>query len=247
MEIQSKPHAILQNTAQVPFKLNNANPASQSYKELAPPGQNDFLKAFTQARQSEHIAGKDQEKDILLESPLRALAYTNEIGVALKPAIGTTLSHAFWAPALMYFGADIWDKYKRGEDDSYQNNDKRTALRQTIFHAVASLVGPTVAILGAQYAAMKKAGGEKWINTTLKKINMPDSSLASKIEKFPLGKSLVSILKRPSAGKKLLSVALETVVGLAALALVAIPLDILTEKILIKKVVNPSLRLKDQD
>ena len=48
-------------------------------------------------------------KDPLMHWPLRGAAFTNEVGEALRPLIGNfaTLS---WAPALLYIGADIYDK-----------------------------------------------------------------------------------------------------------------------------------------
>ena len=53
-------------------------------------------------------------KDPLMRWPLRGAAFTNEVGEALRPIIGNyaTLS---WIPALLYIGADIYDKYKNGK------------------------------------------------------------------------------------------------------------------------------------
>ena len=53
-------------------------------------------------------------KDPMMHWPLRGAAFTNEIGEALRPLIGqyATLT---WIPALMYIGADIYDKYKNLE------------------------------------------------------------------------------------------------------------------------------------
>ena len=55
-------------------------------------------------------------KDPLMHWPLRGAAFTNEIGEALRPLIGSyaTLS---WAPALLYIGADIYDKYKNDQTE----------------------------------------------------------------------------------------------------------------------------------
>ncbi len=231
---------------EVSFKSDGTNSTNDAspYESLSKRHNNLSSKSERPAN-SEY--GKEHKKDILIESPIRMLGYTNEVGEALRPAVGSMVANLFWVPALMYFGADIWDKYKRGQDDSYQNSDKKTALRQAVFHTVASLVGPTAAIHIAQHGAMK-AGGDKWVDKTLKKINTANSSLASKIEKVPfIGKKLIKVLKKPTAGKKLLANSLKTGVGFATLAAVAIPLDMLTERLLIKKVVNPALGLRDND
>ena len=50
-------------------------------------------------------------KDPLANWPMRGLGYTNDIGVAINE-IAPTAATLFWVPALMYFGADVYDKYK---------------------------------------------------------------------------------------------------------------------------------------
>lgn len=42
---------------------------------------------------------------------MRGLGYTNDIGVAINEIAPKTAT-LFWVPALMYFGADVYDKYK---------------------------------------------------------------------------------------------------------------------------------------
>lgn len=86
-------------------------------------------------------------KDPLMHWPLRGAAFTNEIGEALRPIIGgyATLS---WAPALLYIGADIYDKYKN-EQTEYNPNTKR-ALKQAVFQGMASIFLPLVAVKAGQ-------------------------------------------------------------------------------------------------
>lgn len=86
-------------------------------------------------------------KDPLMHWPLRGAAYTNEIGEALRPLIGeyATLS---WVPALLYIGADIYDKYKNDKTE-YSPNSKR-ALKQAIFQGMASILLPLVAVKAGQ-------------------------------------------------------------------------------------------------
>ena len=59
---------------------------------------------------------KKQEKrrDIYMEMPVRALGYTNEVGEALRPVIGSW-AWASWVPAIGYITADVVDKYKQDE------------------------------------------------------------------------------------------------------------------------------------
>ena len=108
---------------------------------------------------SHNIAQNNQHKNInspqkkyrdpLLEWPVRGLAFSNDIGAAImdiSPKLGTM----FWVPALMYFGADIYDKYKN-DKDSYNPNPGR-GLKQAVFQACASILFPIVAVHAGQKA-----------------------------------------------------------------------------------------------
>ena len=82
-------------------------------------------------------------RDPLMKWPLRGAAFTNEVGEALRPLIGgyATLS---WVPALMYIGADIYDKYKNDQTE-YSPNSKRL-LKQAVFQGTASVLLPILAV-----------------------------------------------------------------------------------------------------
>lgn len=99
-------------------------------------------------------------KDPLMRWPLRGAAFTNEIGEALRPVIGSyaTLS---WIPALLYIGADIYDKYKNNENE-YSPNSKR-CLKQAVFQGMASIFLPLVAVKAGQnlFSQFGKLGKDK--------------------------------------------------------------------------------------
>ena len=86
-------------------------------------------------------------KDPLMHWPLRGAAFTNEVGEALRPLIGNyaTLS---WAPALLYIGADVYDKYKN--DKTEYSPDSKRAFKQALFQGLASILLPIVAVKGGQ-------------------------------------------------------------------------------------------------
>ena len=86
-------------------------------------------------------------KDPLMRWPLRGAAFTNEVGEALRPLIGkyATLT---WAPALLYIGADVYDKYKNNQTE-YSPNSKR-CLKQACFQGLASILLPIFAVKGGQ-------------------------------------------------------------------------------------------------
>lgn len=89
------------------------------------------------------ISLEGKYEDPLLNWPVRGLAYSNEIGVGIKE-IAPKLGMLMWVPALMYFGADIYDKYKN-DKNSYNPSSKR-GFEQAVFQALASVILPTAAI-----------------------------------------------------------------------------------------------------
>lgn len=90
---------------------------------------------------------ENEYNDPLLKWPLRGTAFTNEVGEAMRPLIGeyATLS---WAPALLYIGADVYDKYKN--DQTEYSPSSRRALKQAIFQGLASVCLPVLAVKGGQ-------------------------------------------------------------------------------------------------
>lgn len=112
---------------------------------------------------------KKKEKkyvDPLANWPMRGLGYTNDIGVAISE-IAPTTARLFWVPALMYFGADVYDKYKN-KGNKYDPNAQR-AFSQAVFQAFASIILPTVFghIGQSAFSQLGKSKGEK-ISTNAK-------------------------------------------------------------------------------
>lgn len=92
----------------------------------------------------------DKYQDPLMRWPLKGCAYSNELGAAihsLSPKLGTLL----WVPALMYFGADIYDKYKN--DETAYSPSKKRGFKEAVFQALASVFLPTAAVDAGQRAA----------------------------------------------------------------------------------------------
>lgn len=82
-------------------------------------------------------------KDPLRSWPMKGLAYSNELG-AVVSGVSPKLGTALWVPALMYFGADIYDKYKN--EDTQYNPSKKRGLKEAIFQTMASVILPTSAV-----------------------------------------------------------------------------------------------------
>lgn len=93
---------------------------------------------------------KREYSDPLMQWPIRGLAFTNDIGAAISD-IAPKAGMMMWIPALMYFGADIYDKY-RNDKESYDPNSKR-GLKQACFQTLASVVFPIVVVHAGQKTA----------------------------------------------------------------------------------------------
>lgn len=105
---------------------------------------------YTPKFTSNHPNEEQTYSDPLTKWPVRGLAYSNELGAAISevaPKLGTLL----WFPAMLYFGADIYDKYKN-EQTSY-SPDKKRGTQQTIFQLLASVILPTGAVIAGQKIA----------------------------------------------------------------------------------------------
>lgn len=93
--------------------------------------------------------------DPLAKYPLRAFGYSNEVGAAVSamPVWGKAAEAALWVPALMYLGADIYDKYRRGKEGDYTIASASAAVQQATFQGLASVILPTAAVKMGQNIA----------------------------------------------------------------------------------------------
>lgn len=89
--------------------------------------------------------------DPLKKWPLVGLSYFNDIG-AVVSGISPKVGYALRAPAMMYIGADIYDKYKN-DNDSYKPSTRR-GIKEAILIAVGGTVIPSfIARLGEKIAS----------------------------------------------------------------------------------------------
>lgn len=141
----NKKALLEQNKEKVPMKLD----ASNSPKELA----KDTVELSAKTKSK-----RDDYNDPLMKWPYRGLAFTNDIGAAVMD-IAPTLGTMLWVPALMYFGADIYDKYKSDQKE-YEPSGKR-AFKQAVFQACASVMMPIIVVHNGQKAASMLAQKSK--------------------------------------------------------------------------------------
>ena len=109
---------------------------------------------------------KRKYSDPLMQWPLRGLAFTNDIGAAIMD-IAPTAGQALWIPALMYFGADIYDKYRNNKAE-YDPSAKR-GVKQAIFQALASVIFPIAVVhTGQKTASMLNKFSKEGVSLQLK-------------------------------------------------------------------------------
>lgn len=113
-------------------------------------GQNNKLEEQKDPELSSSEKKKKKYNDPLNKWPLRGLAYSNELGAAISE-IAPKLGWILWFPAMLYFGADIYDKYKN--DKTSYNPDTARGTSQAIFQLLASVVLPTGAVITGQKIA----------------------------------------------------------------------------------------------
>ena len=91
---------------------------------------------------------KKKIPDDPLKSPwISMLSYSNEVGsaLALFPG-GKKIEQIMWAPALMYLGADIYDKYARGKNGDYEKPSAMKLIERVFYQIMYGFVLTTAAI-----------------------------------------------------------------------------------------------------
>ncbi|MBS4761057.1 MAG: hypothetical protein KHX03_10210 [Clostridium sp.] len=153
----------------------NTNP---TFVHIMPKVKLTPIKQKTQQEELQEII--QAPDDPLAKYPLRAFGYSNEVGAAVSamPGWGRIAETALWVPALMYLGADIYDKYKRGRDGNYSKESATKGMEQAVFQALASVILPTAAVKMGQGVAgqFAKFDGSN-LNATVKE------ELLAKLEK----------------------------------------------------------------
>ena len=140
---------------------------SSTYALIMPKVKLTPIKQKTKTEEVKEII--QNPNDPLAKYPLRAFGYSNEIGAAVSamPVWGKTAEAALWVPALMYLGADIYDKFRRGKEGDYTEASATAAVEQAIFQALASVILPTAAVkMGQNIAGYTEKFGKYKLSAT---------------------------------------------------------------------------------
>jgi hypothetical protein len=233
---------------------------SETKPLLTSPDISSAVATTANAKSTEQKKAK-KGKDIYIDTPVRLLGFTNEIGAAISPVIGPVGELISYAPALTYIFMDTRDKYKRGDDNSYEKPSAKNGTKQFVFQSFASVILPTGIVKTSQAFAEKTIdskhmqGAKETVTNFIqskpllakiinKFADKPDIGVAKKgIVKFALGfqKALKVVTvfplffkdTGPKSGLKNLAL---VAVGLTTLSLAIKPIDKFTEKIIMKNI-----------
>ena len=140
------------------MKINSNYLKSTSLKKIgfsAKENQSVDVKENVQIKQIEKTPATDKTQKIyndpLKKWPLVGLSYFNDIG-AVVTGISPKVGYAIRTPAMMYIGADIYDKYKN-DNDAYSPSTSR-GIKEAVIIAVGGTVIPSfIARLGEKIAS----------------------------------------------------------------------------------------------
>lgn len=114
----------------------------------------------------------NNDDDILAKPPVRWLAYSNGIGESFLTAMGKGVGPypyvLAYVPALLYTGADIYDKYKKGEEGNYTKPSVNKFISQSVYQAFASFALTIIPSKGGSIAGGKILNNE-WVNKNILK------------------------------------------------------------------------------
>lgn len=99
--------------------------------------------AFRANLPEEKLKESHKYEDPLSKFPINMLTYSNSVG-ALIMDIAPKAGQCFWIPTLMYYGADIYDKYK-SDKNAYHPSAKR-GVKEVCFQAFSNIVFPMIAV-----------------------------------------------------------------------------------------------------
>lgn len=102
-------------------------------------------------KNSVEIQKKKAYDDPLKKWPLVGLSYFNDIG-AVVSGISPKVGYAIRMPAMMYIGADIYDKYKN-DNDSYNPSTSRGIKEATLIAVGGTVIPSFIARLGEKIAS----------------------------------------------------------------------------------------------
>lgn len=212
--------------------------------------------------QNQNLNQKNNKKDLYLDTPVRYLGFTNEVGAAVAPLIGPVGEMLTYIPAFLFIGADARDKYKRGDNDDYQTPSSERASKEVIFHMLASVILPTAVVKASQLLAERSIDHMPGVKNNIKAFVDKRAGLKKLVNKFadkPLNNksalnkfahgfqnvvnhiTVIPALVKSTPNKSGLRNIGLALVGLTTLSMIIKPIDKFVHNVILPKVVDPLL------
>ena len=188
-------------------------------------------------------ASKKDKKDFFTETPIRKLGFLDETAFALAPVFNgfknsviKNIPKIAIVPATLYMAADVYDKYKKGEDGTGNKPSLKMGFREALYQGVTSVAAPL--------AIMKSVSklGSKLLQKLPFKIGSAGKGLKSLGEKVN-NKTIKGVLSKAGTPAKIIG----GVISIIALSKLMKPVDWAAKKVF-NRVVDPLLGInKDTD
>lgn len=191
----------------------------------------------------EKKASKKDKKDLFTETPIRKLGFLDETAFALAPLfkgfknpVIKNIPKMAIVPATLYMAADVYDKYKKGEDGTGSKPSLKMGFREALYQGVTSVAAPL--------AIMKSVSkfGNKLLESLPFNMGNTGKGLKSLGEKVN-NKTVKEFLSKTGTPAKIIG----GVISIIALSKLMKPVDWAAKK-LFNRVVDPLLGInKDGD
>ncbi len=169
----------------------------------------------------------EPKKDIFHNTPLRYLGYSDDIGAAVRVvcnrstnALIKNLPKISYIPAGAYIAADVVSTYNKSKEEDGSKTALKKAFGETVFQGLTNILFP-ILIVGASQKLLGK-GFDKFVPKLKQQISNNGEKITNRSRDIALALG-----------------------GLGTLLAVSKPVDNFSNEILMKKIINPILGIKD--
>lgn len=169
------------------------------------------------------------KKDVFHDTPLRYLGYSDDIGAAIRVVCNKSnnilvknLPKISYIPAGAYITADVISTYNKSKEEDGKKTAAKKAFGEAVFQGLTNILFP-ILIVGASQKLLGK-GFDKFVPKLKQEISNNGEKIANRSRDAALAFG-----------------------GLSTLLAVSKPVDDFSNEVLMKKVINPVLGIKDEE
>ena len=114
----------------------------------------DLYKQFEADKKQDIKQRKPENQNILKRLPLKLLAYTSNVGEALKPVLGAMFAKLSWIPSILYAILAVITNSSNTNSQDDKNKSKKTT-REILYQVFASFILPDIAVKTSRHVSNK--------------------------------------------------------------------------------------------